>query len=244
MQNKDNLLIKSISDKIFDFDSFYESNFLDENEQSKLLPILKKSKRNYILAGGFEEAQRKILVLFPSYMEKDYIDIPIGAIVFQNDGTLTPRDVLGSLMALGLKREVIGDISIWPEKVQVIIIENLKEYFLNNLNKIKKTNIDPKYKSFKEIVPYVQPFENKSCVVSSNRLDAIVASIFNVSRKNSIEAIKGDLVLHNHLPVSKLTSEVKAEDTISFRGKGKIKILNLDNYTKKGRLRINYKKFI
>lgn len=220
----------------------YTSNFLDESEQALLLPSLIRSKRDFSFDGGYSEAQRKILHL-PAVYNSNEVRPPISAIVFKKPCELTHRNVLGTLMSLGINRDVIGDIAIWDDTVQIIVLERMQEYILNNLNFINNHPIFPEIRSYDEIIPYSVPYELETTTVSSNRLDGVVASIFKTSRKKATSFIKEGFVLHNHLPIQKMTNQVEVGDTLSMKGKGKVKISDFRGKTKKGKLRINFKRY-
>src|SRR5690606_24985720 len=52
-------------------------------------------------------------------------------------GELSHRDVLGSLLGLGIKREMVGDILILPERCFAIVAEEIAEYVLLHLTRIE-----------------------------------------------------------------------------------------------------------
>ncbi len=242
MPKQKRLYLKDIQDKLDNPFINYSSNFLDEKEQALLLPILKKSKRKYRFEGGYPEALRKILII-ESENNNYPITPPISSLLFKKPTELTHRNVLGTLMSLGVNRDTIGDISIWDDMVQVIILDRLSEYFKMNFNYINNFPIEPELLSYNEIIPYSFEFELETTTASSNRLDAIIASIFKTSRKKAIEFVRQGLVLYNHLPLKKFTNPASIGDTLSMKGRGKVKITSFGSNTKKGRIRINFKRY-
>ena len=90
--------------KFLGFLSLEETAFV-ENTVSKL-------KANYKFFGGYEDAQRVIFGCFPEWESEWEFPISGVTLTFRKSDSLTHRDVLGSLMALGLKREAVGDILI------------------------------------------------------------------------------------------------------------------------------------
>ena len=243
MPKQKKLYLNDIQDKLKNPYLTYFSNFYDEKEQALLKPILNKSKRIYKFDGGYPEAQRKMLILYSEFDDKEFVEPPMSALVFKKPCELTHRNVLGTILSLGVNRDTIGDITIFDDFVQIIIQKHLGEYFLSNFRYINNHRVEPDLFEYHDIIPYSFKFDLETCTASSNRLDAVIASIFKTSRKKAIEFIKQGLILHNHLPLKKYTSPVEVNDTLSMRGKGKVKITSFGSKTKKGRIRINYKKY-
>ena len=67
--------------------------------------------------GGYPDAERKMLVFLPDYLEEDALyseDSPIVCLraTFYEGDTPTHRDFLGALMGAGIARETVGDICV------------------------------------------------------------------------------------------------------------------------------------
>lgn len=222
----------------------YTSDFLDEREQGLVLQTLKRSGREFGFFGGYDEAERKILVIAPEGELIEDQEIPICSITFNKDFHLEHRNILGTLMSLGVSRDTIGDIAIWDNETQIVILERMADYFLSSFRMINHHSIEPEYHYYTDIIPYNPPFEIETSTAASNRIDAIVASAFKMSRKKANELLKQNQVLHNHNPVEKITISVKEDDTISVRGKGKVRISHLGGLTRKGRIRFEYLRYL
>lgn len=220
------------------------SDFLDENEQEVAKRLLNKTKREYRFDGGYEEAIRKILIIAPENRSLDNIKAPISAITFKKPGELSHRNVLGTFMSLGVERDTIGDIAIWDDLIQVVVLKRLSEYFLNNLEFINNSRIYPEAYSYNEIIPFELKYELENATAASNRLDAICASIFKTSRSKAAEAINKGFILLNHIPENKITTLVKEGDYISMKGKGKTEMLEFNGKSRKGRVRFSYKRYL
>lgn len=244
MSYLNNKALLEVKDALRRPNKVYTSDFLDEREQGLVQKTLLKSGRDFAFFGGYDEADRKILVIAPENETILDQDIPICSITFNKDFHIEHRNILGTLMSLGVSRDTIGDIAIWEDKVQIVILERMADYFLNNFGMVNHHYIEPEYHYYSEIIPYNPPFEVESSTAASNRIDAIIASAFKMSRKKANELLKQNQVLHNHNPVEKITVSVKEEDTISVRGKGKVRISHLGGLTRKGRIRFEYLRFL
>lgn len=236
----DNKAYLEVKDALRRPNVLYTSDFLDEREQGKIESLLRNINREYRFFGGYEEADRKVLVIAPEYEELSDYDFPICSITFDKNFDVEHRNILGTFMSLGVSRDTVGDIAIFEDQVQIVVLERMANYFLENLRFINNHPIEPEYHYLTDIIPYNPPYDIEVSTAASNRIDAIVASAFKMSRKKALELLKQNLILHNHNPVSKITVSVKEGDTISVRKKGKIRISSLGGLTKKGRLRFEY----
>jgi RNA-binding protein YlmH len=78
-------------------------------------------------------------------------------------------------------------------------------------------------------------FKKIRITLSSVRLDAVISKSFNISRKNACRAIKNDNVKLNWKVKNNAADKIKQGDTISFKGKGRLEIIEIGGETKKGR---------
>lgn len=174
-------------------------------------------------------------------------EIPISAIRITGSGfrTLTHRDFMGSVLALGIERNMIGDILVLSEsEALVFVIDSIAPFILAELKKIgrdgvkcQKADISPEYEA-------ERAFENITVTASSMRLDGIVNQLTGEGRASSAEYIVKGLVDHNYFTASNVSAEVKPGDIISVRGFGKFVIGEPDGTTRSGRLRLPCKKYI
>ena len=120
-------LLDRVSDWIMAADEKYItkfSAFLDERQCllcEKLMASVKYE--NYRLWGGYENAARRMLYVYPEYGEAESEDFPITAItlLYRKEDKITHRDILGSLMGLRIKRDSVGDILVGEGKSAVFL---------------------------------------------------------------------------------------------------------------------------
>ena len=100
------------------------TGFLSPQEQAAAQHLLNAlgCREGYVLWGGYDGAERKRLVFLPEWMaEPDGTEVAAVRAACRSGGDLTHRDFLGSLMALGLTREKIGDILVEKGGCQVLL---------------------------------------------------------------------------------------------------------------------------
>lgn len=199
-----------------------------------------------MLYGGFPEAQRRILAVFPDYYE-DYIieEFPLECLTFKfrKEDKLTHRDFLGSFMGMRLKREVTGDIIVNEGIAQVFVTEIAAKLILSTVSKIGRTGV-----KVCDDVPFQlevkQEFRNISGTVASLRLDCVVSLAAGIGRENAARLIRSDKTEVNHFPVTSVSHELKEGDMLSVRGCGRFVLSGINGTTKKGRIHIILKKYI
>lgn len=206
---------------------------------------------DFFLYGGYSEAERKCVIFLPEYYTVDdviampslceitYIKASVSKFDAQN-ADISHRDVLGSLMGLGIERSAVGDIIAEGSSAVFIIKSSLCEFIKENLSKISRYNVDVNV--FDEyIIKARQDYVEDSDTVASMRLDAVVSSVFGISRTSAYEYITASLVSINGVTVAKPDCSVNVGDKLTLRGKGKAQILKLDGFSKKGRIRFHYR---
>ena len=193
--------------------------------------------------GGYEGAERVMLGCFPEWA--DGSDFPVCAVTFtyRKGDSLSHRDFLGSLMALGITRETVGDILIEQGRAVAFVTAEIKDYILNQITKIGGTGVTVS-EGCKEPLPAADRLEEFTDTCASERIDCVVSSLCGYSRGKAAEVISQGLVTVNSETAEKLSKTVAAGDVISVRGKGKFHIDSLETRTKKNRIVIKYKKYI
>lgn len=156
---------------------------------------------------------------------------------------LSHRDILGSLMALGIKRETVGDILIEEGRAVAFVSDDVKEYILDQVEKIGRVGVNIT-DGCTFPLPEGDKLEEFTGTAASDRIDCVAAALCGLSRSKVCELIAAGLITVNSVPVSKPTKSVAAGDVISVRGKGRYIAVSLDGRTKKDRIVIKYKKYI
>ncbi len=220
------------------------TKFLSPPESAAILGRFPKNELYIHLFGGFEDAERNICV-FSVY--DDYITYPVTALNFKpksKNAALSHRDYLGSILSLGIKRELLGDIVVDDGGAVVFCLDEIADYIIQNLLKIGGTGVVITREDNPEAISVKKNFETISSTVSSLRCDSIVASAANLARAKAAELIEKGLVTLNYEAAKSAHQPVKDGDVISVRGCGKFKLRTEGNLTKKGRIHVDILKFI
>lgn len=243
-KDEEKILLRKISDLIKKSEKTYSvtySHFLTPAEQTLISGVEEFS--GYIgFDGGYPDAERRICRISDNeYCSNDGLPVKIYSVTAVG-ADFSHRDILGSLMGLGIKREMIGDIIVDGNKAQFFCHNSVSEFVEFNLKKIGRYNITINEDTLSEISEIKT--KDMTINISSMRLDSITAECFGLSRTKAADFIKRGAVSLNWLICTDTSQEVKSGDKISMRGKGKAEIGNISGISKKGRLFVEVKKYI
>lgn len=214
-------------------------NFLDEAEISILNEEIKKNPTiNLYSDGKIIDADRKRFIVSPYDIDDLDFKIDIYEIIYNKKfHNINHRNILGSLMSLGIKRECIGDIVFNDGNAYFAATKEISAFLLEEFKFIGRAPIELKLINYdvKNIINY----EFKTYFLASIRLDSIVAFGFNISRNLAQEMIMEGLVYINHVLCQNTSHEVKIDDQISVRHKGKIILKDIGGKSKSGRIACN-----
>lgn len=199
--------------------------------------LLKEHRVVYLAEGGFPEAERERIILAPwgEQLVPNDAEISILKVNSKNSrAQLEHRQILGSLIGLGFRRDVLGDIQAGQNGYYVATTAEITPYLLDHWLQAGSEKIEVSLNKDK-IDLFVERGEERRITVNSSRLDTIIANAFQVSRSSAQEWIIQGKVRRSGLVVSKADADVQPGDIISCRGQGRVKLLEC-SYTRKERL--------
>lgn len=202
--------------------------------------ICQRGRLFYRIEGGFPESERSRYCLATEENLLEEFESRVSVVKVKTvdpRGTLEHRQILGSLIGLGLKREVIGDIRITQEAGYIAIASEIGDFLSQEWSMAGRERITTEILTGEQdIMP--QGGEEKRITSSSPRLDAVGSAGFNLSRGSFQNLILQGKVKRNDLEVTKPDTEVKPGDIISCRGYGRIQLGDRSE-TRKGRIAWN-----
>lgn len=232
---------------------FTNSEFLDLAQQTNAQNIINNMKiKNCILFGGYDEAERKMFIVFPEmateYINKENYYKQIMKVIHiqlpkELYDTYEHKNYLGALMKLGINREKIGDILVRKDGADIIISSDVEKFILINLKSLtrfQKAKIESK--DISELIYIENKKEITKINISSMRLDCIVSQLARCSRNEALDIIKQERVFINFKEELSPGKQISEETYITIRGKGRFKILKIEGTTKKGRLTVTVEK--
>lgn len=254
---EDKMLLAQILDKI-EFtktkNKLQNTDFLDMYQVSLVEGFLRKNNiQNYKLLGGFDEAERKIALFYPEkyddkMVQKNIISIlKIIRIKLPEDliGKYSHRDYLGGIIKLGIKREKVGDILVDDAGADIIVLNEISKFLLQNLNSLTRFSMSEITEENIENVRQVKIRKQEiKIIVSSLRLDNIVSELARSSRSKAEQILETERVFVNGQNETKKTKQIKQGDIVTIRGKGRFEIKEFVGNTRSGRYVVLIEKFV
>lgn len=218
------------------------TDFLDPREQQILATVIGKHPEvKWELFGGVPGTERKRAYLFPEYMEaqnEDFQVLLFGIEYAKKFINIEHRQVLGSLMSLGLKRGKFGDILIDGDSVQFFAAAEIADYIRLQLESIGRASINLTEMPLEKAIAIDEEWNEMNNTVSSLRLDTVISALFNLSRQKSQLLIQHGHVKVNWTAIENTAFECGEGDVISARGYGRAKIITIEGKTKKDKYRV------
>jgi RNA-binding protein YlmH len=236
-------------DQVINWKEYVEQNyapkltdFLDPREQQILGTVIGKHPEvKWDLFGGAAGTERKRAFLFPEYLEAKQEDFQVklfGIDYASKFVNIEHRQVLGSLMSLGLKRGKFGDILIDGDTVQFFAAAEITDYIRLQLESVGRATISLEELPLEDAAAIDDEWNEMNTTVSSLRLDTVMSALFNLSRQKSQLLIQHGHVKVNWTAIENTAFECGEGDVISARGYGRAKIITIEGKTKKDKYRV------
>lgn len=211
----------------------------------KKLSELNLGNIKFILCGLNENCEKNMVAITPKSFPKDELMFPVKFFKITNKSKFKPlehKHYLGTIMSLGVKRELIGDLIVEGNICYGVADDEIFNFLSTNLTEIAKNPVTFE-ESDKEEIPEFK-FQEITDSVSSLRLDNIIAAAINNSRSKSLELIEAGEVSINYTVSKDKSLLLKEGDIISVKKKGKFIFDKLIGENKKGKYKVLIKKFV
>jgi RNA-binding protein YlmH len=251
LDNDAKIIIFNLLDKVETVIKNHEicfSSFVSSEVEAVMARILRSFSTDvsYSVSGGHDNSDYAMIAIYPEYLSEGDIEFPLSLLhIKTTNKSYEPshRDVLGSVMGLGIKRDIVGDIIIVDKLIQMFVATPMEAYISANLEKISRNKCDITKVALESFVHIEEEFKIKTDTVKSLRLDSVIASGFNLSRSDALKMVKSSKVKVNHILVENASKMLEAGDLISCRGNGRILLSEIGTHTKKDRIKIILHKY-
>jgi len=232
-----------LAHKSFNAGIFTFTDFLGLAEQSAFAEIKKELRGiTYECFGGALGAER-VMIRFGSEEEIGY-PLPFPILVIKAEPVsqkyadkLTHRDFLGAILNLGIERDVIGDIVIIDNVGYIFAREDIAGYIAESLIRVKRTDVKA---TIADSLPEGELYrtERKTVQISGERLDAVIAKVFSLSREDAQSLFKKRLVFADGRQIDSTSYTPKENEKISVRGHGRFIYVGEQSLSRKGKINI------
>lgn len=222
------------------------SLFCNEREQQLAEGAMRRvGWTEYCFAGGYPQAERKLLCVYDGVFDESVLPVCAFRVTVQGAGGVDAkpghRDYLGALMALGIKRECIGDIVCNGPEAVVFVLRSVARVVGETLCEVGRCSVSVQPEEDSASLAAAQPQgETRTVTVSSLRLDALLAAMVNLSRSEAASLIERGAVQVNHAPAASAHYPVYENDVLTVRGKGKFKVSAVGGKSRKDRIFVAY----
>lgn len=199
----------------------------------------------FICKGLNDEAEKRIIMISPKDYDTEYMEFPL--VYFKIDGEnrfreLQHKDFLGTIMSLGIKREVMGDLIVKNSICFGVISEEKYGIINNNIEKIG--NVPVKIEKISGADVPQSSFKEEMFLVSSLRFDNLVSAAAGISRQKAVDEIDKGNVMLNYIVNREKSTEIKEGDTLTIKKTGKFRFEKIAGESRKNKIRIKVKRFV
>ena len=226
--------------------AYYFTDFLTVAEASGVYDVADAA--DITIFGGSSDAER-VMIRFGNAKSFGYEqDFPIvllkiapRAAKFADD--LSHRDFLGTLMGLGIERDVIGDIFVVDSTAYVFVAERMADYIIENVLTVRHTSVSAE--RIDALPPEAAPkLAAEELIVASERIDGIIAKLYHMSRETTRRMFVKEQVLIAGRVVTNPSLLPKEGAVISVRGHGKFIYDGMLRATKKGNTVVTVRRYV
>lgn len=218
------------------------TEFLDPRQQFIVESVAGQYEDvSFSFDGGYLSSERKRCMIYPVYFEPASDDFELGLFSInypKKFATLSHGKILGSLMGIGIDREVIGDIITDGEQWQFFCSKQMSSYIQQQLTKIGKVSIRLDSIDYTHLLIPEDHWENTLIIVSSLRVDVIISNVFNISRQKAKELVESGNVKINWSEENRPDFAVEILDILSVRRYGRVRVQNIEGRTKKDKIKL------
>lgn len=201
-----------------------------------------KPECSVVFHGGHPDCERKAAFFLPYYLDESSFDASeyISAMsVKVGFGEPEHRDYMGAILALGIRREWLGDIWVAGGSATVFCLPTVERHLLDGLDKVGRYGVKTQKLVLSDIEVPEKSTKAVTFSVSSPRLDSVAAGMFHLSRTQAAERISAGELSLNYSQCLKTDTTVREGDVISLRGCGKGVVGAQGGTSRKGRIFIS-----
>ncbi|WP_405082469.1 RNA-binding protein [Paenibacillus chitinolyticus] len=225
------------------------TDFLDPRQAFILRTLVNRNPDvNCRLDGGYPDAERQRAILGPDYLDLPGEDMGLRVLSVESGDSkfqaLSHGDYMGAILALGMKRDKVGDINVSEQGCHFVVAEEAADYLHLNLSQVHRVHVTTEILPIDKLRPSAVKLEEMSLSVASLRLDGIVSDVFRLSRAKVLIPIGSGKCKVNWKPEENPSVPLQEGDVVSLQGFGRFRVLEIEGVTKKGRTRMKVGKYV
>lgn len=215
------------------------SCFLSPAQQVQADISARQAGISCLLEGGTPQAERRVAMFTDAGCKPDWPIVCLEIAWHIRYGAPGHRDILGSLLGLGIGREMIGDLFVREGCAYALVLRDMHAYVASSLTRAGRVPVRTGVLTRWPVLNAAEETgKTVRSSVSSLRLDSLLSAAFSVSRGKASALVASDRVQVNHQPENRPDHLIDEGSVVSVRGIGRMRLASVDGHTKKGRIGI------
>lgn len=216
--------------------------FVTGEERAMAVHAAREARVAVSFDGGWPDAERVQVCFHPAWAEAEFTAVWVEIRWAAKFAHVEHRDLLGSLMALGMDRAFFGDLIALEDRAYLLALPEVAARLPVEWD--KAGNVPIKVTLLNEPPVIETPKgEHLRDTVASLRLDCILSSGMKTSRSRAAEIIRAGAVAVDHMPEERTDRILEPGQLLSVRGFGRIRLIEVGDRTRKDRLPVNLEIF-
>lgn len=216
--------------------------FVTGEERAMAVHAAREARVAVSFDGGWPDAEREQVCFHPAWAEAEFTAVWVEIRWAAKFAHVEHRDLLGSLMALGMDRSFFGDLIAQEDRAYLLCLPEIVARLPMEWD--KAGNVPIRVQLLEE-APAIDPPKGEFLrdTVASLRLDCVLSAGMKTSRSRAAEIIRMGAVAVDHIPEERTDRVLCAGQLLSIRGFGRIRLTEVGSPTRKDRLPVQLEIF-
>ena len=216
--------------------------FVTGEERAMAVHAAREARVAVSFDGGGPDAEREQVCFHPAWAEAEFTAVWVEIRWAAKFAHVEHRDLLGSLMALGMDRSFFGDLIAQEDRAHLLCLPEIAARLPMEWD--KAGNVPIRVQLLEE-APAIAPPKGEFLrdTVASLRLDCVLSAGMKTSRSRAAEIIRMGAVAVDHMPEERTDRVLCAGQLLSIRGFGRIRLTEVGSPTRKDRLPVQLEIF-
>ncbi|MEZ7647368.1 RNA-binding protein [Streptococcus constellatus] len=228
--------------RVEDSYSFEVTSFVNPHQVEILRNLGNHLQLQIFSSSDYYTSELAKVIIAPFYYELQVSDFEIDLLEISYANKfhhLTHSQIMGTVLnQLGIERKVFGDILVTSGRAQIMVDRKFTQFFIDHISRIAKTSVKLKQVDFSQLIAVQADSKLRDVLVSSMRLDKILAASFRLSRSVATKLIATKQVRVNYSMLDNPSHHLLLNDLISVRGYGRVKVLRENGFSKNGKYKL------
>lgn len=216
--------------------------FVTGEERALAVHLARECGVTAAFSGGMEDAERVQVCFCPDWAEPEFTAVWLEIRWAAKFARVEHRDLLGSLLALGIDRSYFGDLIALEDRAYLLALPEVASRLPVEWD--KAGSVPLRVQMLEDAPVFERPKgEKMRDTVASLRLDCILSGGMRTSRTKAAEMIRAGLVSVDHCVEERTDRMLVPGQLLSIRGFGRIRLIDVGDRTRKDRLPVKLEIF-